>query len=138
MFSHCSQGKTWQDTRTKVNPVMMNPKTVKSYIGAVDQISTDFVQRIRMIRERETQEMPNHFINELNKWSLESISYIALNQRLGLLTEGWETTKGQELIQAVQVFLNLAFRMEIMPSMWRYYETADYKKVMIALHTVTK
>lgn len=138
MFSHCSQGKTWQDTRTKVNPVMMNPKTVKSYIGAVDQISTDFVQRIRMIRERETQEMPNNFINELNKWSLESISYIALNQRLGLLTEGWETTKGQELIQAVQVFLNLAFRMEIMPSMWRYYETADYKKVMKALHTVTK
>lgn len=30
------QGETWYKLRTKVNPVMMQPRTVKSYIDPVD------------------------------------------------------------------------------------------------------
>lgn len=116
---------------------MMQPKTVKMYIGAVDKISSEFVERIRSIRD-EKGEMPKDFHNELNKWALESIAFIALNQRLGLVGPTDRSSSGQQMIEAVQVFLDLSFKMEFLPSMWRFVETSDYKKMMKALHTVTE
>lgn len=94
-----SQGKSWQTTRTKVNPIMMQPKTVKLYIGAVDSITSEFIERIYAIRDAKTKEMPADFQNELNKWALESISYIALNQRLDLLGNTDKDSRGQQLIE---------------------------------------
>lgn len=92
-----SQGAVWQDTRTKVNPVMMQPKTVKSYVPTVQTIADEFVERIRKLRD-EKLEVPADFSNELNKWALESISYIALDQRLNLLTSTDKDSDGQRLI----------------------------------------
>ena len=116
---------------------MMQPKTVKMYVGAVDKISSEFVERIRSIRDAKG-EMPKDFHNELNKWALESIAFIALNQRLGLVGPTDRNSSGQQMIKAVQVFLDLSFKMEFLPSMWRFVETSDYRKMMKALHTVTE
>ena len=77
---------------------MMQPKTVQRYIPTVDRIATDFVNRIRDIRD-EKNEVPADFGNEMNKWALESIAYIALDQRLGLLTDLDPDSDGQKLIQ---------------------------------------
>lgn len=87
----------WQDTRTKVNPVMMQPKTVKSYLPAVQAIADEFVERIRTLRDADSQ-VPADFSNEANKWALESISCIALDQRLNLLTNHSPDSDGQQLI----------------------------------------
>lgn len=84
--------------RTKVNPVMMQPKTVTRYIGTVDTIADDLVARIRSIRD-DKGEVPADFSNEMSKWALESIAYIALDQRLGLLTNTIPDSDGQKLIQ---------------------------------------
>lgn len=78
---------------------MMQPKMVKLYIGAVDSITSEFIERIYAIRDAKTNEMPADFQNELNKWALESISYIALNQRLDLLGNTDKDSRGQQLIE---------------------------------------
>lgn len=83
-----------------MNPIMMQPKTVKLYLKPVEQISNEFVARIRSIRDA-NNEMPGDFQNELNKWALESISYIALNQRLGLVGPTDKNLKGQQLISVI-------------------------------------
>lgn len=93
-----SQGATWQDTRTKVNPVLMKPRVVKMYIEAMDKIASEFIQRVNVIRDTKN-EMPEDFKNEMNKWALESVAYIALNQRLGLLGPTDKNSKGQQLIE---------------------------------------
>lgn len=85
---------------------MMQPKTVKLYVGDVESITNDFIERIRVIRD-EQNEMPADFSNELNKWSLESISYIALSRRLGLLKETDSSSKGQQLIEVCWRVLEL-------------------------------
>lgn len=79
---------------------MMQPKTVKLYIQPVERISDEFIERIKAIRD-ENSEMPADFQNELNKWALESISYIAVNQRLGLVGPTDEMLKGQQLIEVI-------------------------------------
>lgn len=38
-------GEKWKDFRTKVNPIMMMPKTVKRYIEPVDDVAIDFVKQ---------------------------------------------------------------------------------------------
>lgn len=79
------QGEDWGHMRSAVNPVMLKPKTVRAYIPAIDDVAIDFVAKIKAISD-ENQEMPANFGSELNKWSLESIAVIALEHRLGVLT----------------------------------------------------
>lgn len=77
---------------------MIQPRTVHRYVPTVDEIASDFVARIREIRD-DKNEAPADFGNEMNKWSLESIAYIALDQRLGLLNNIAKDSDGQRLIQ---------------------------------------
>lgn len=118
---------------------MMQPKTVKSYVPVVESIADEFVERIRQIRDKNL-EVPGDFANETNKWSLESISSIALDQRLNLLTADQQDSNsdGQQLIKAVHEFFDLSFDLEIKPSIWKYYKTPQFKKLIASLHTMTK
>lgn len=79
------QGEAWGHMRSAVNPIMLKPQTVKAYIPAIDDVAKDFIARMKKISD-ENQEMPANFGYELNKWSLESIAVIALEHRLGVIT----------------------------------------------------
>lgn len=78
-------GEKWLDVRSKVNPVMLQPKVVRMYIDKVDQVVLEFLGKMRTMRNENTLEMPNSFGHELNRWALESIGVIALDERLGVL-----------------------------------------------------
>lgn len=77
---------------------MLQPKTAKKYIEPVEQISDEFIQRVRAIRDG-NDETPADFSNEMNKWALESIACIGLETRLGLLGEIEKDSDGQRMIQ---------------------------------------
>ncbi len=79
------QGETWFKLRTAVNPIMMKPKVVNAYIPEFDTVAKEFIDKVGTLRDG-NNEMPDDFQNELFKWALESISLIALEQRLGLLS----------------------------------------------------
>lgn len=38
-------GERWYTLRTKVNPIMLMPKTVKRYLPSVDNVACDFIKR---------------------------------------------------------------------------------------------
>lgn len=78
---------------------MLLPKTVKLYVEPIDLISREFVDTIRNIRDGTTKEVPDIFNELMCKWSLESISYVALNKRLGLLDEKNTATDGKNMIR---------------------------------------
>lgn len=77
-------------------------------------------------------EMPADVFYKLNKRALESIGVVALNQRLNVLDDHHDSqnTKSQQLIKAVNNFICLTFDLELTPSLWRYYETKEYKQLM--------
>lgn len=86
-------GERWLDLRTKVNPILMQPKAVKSYITKTDQIAKEFADVIREIRNPETLEMPNTFGKNLKRWALETTGSIALDERLNALKGDTEDSR---------------------------------------------
>lgn len=129
------QGESWAAMRFKVNPVMLQPKTVKTYIPQVDAISKEFVEQIYMSRDA-AYELPATFGQELNKWALESIGFIALDRRLGALDA--DSLVGKEMIKNMKEFLKLSYQLDMQPSVWRYYKTPPFKRLMQVFDNITK
>lgn len=98
-------GQNWYDIRTKANPVMLQPKVVRMYFEKVDQVACDFIDRIKKLRNRETNEMSNKFGHELNKYALESIGVIALDERLETLSD--DSPDGQRIIDVTNQNITL-------------------------------
>lgn len=133
------QGESWSKMRTIVNPIMLKPSTVNAYVPGVDEIAIEFCDRIKTLRDHQN-ELPANFLYELNKWSLESIASIALDQRLHILSgiKGDRDSKASQLIEAVDKFFELSFDLEISPSLWRYVSTPKYKRLMKVFDTMTE
>lgn len=124
-----SQGEEWYDFRSKVNQPMMQPRTIKPHVSQIDQVSNDFIKRIKQLRDPQTLELPSTFNNEMNKWSLESICAIALDHRMGSLESNLDPqSEPQQMINAVHDMFDLMFELEVLPSPWKFYGTKKLKK----------
>ncbi|XP_055324108.1 cytochrome P450 CYP12A2-like isoform X2 [Sitodiplosis mosellana] len=130
-------GEKWLDVRSKVNPVMLQPKTVKMYVEKVDQVACEFLDKVKRIRNTQTMEMPSNFGHELNCWALESIGLIALDQRLGIL-ENAEDVHGRVIIDSVKDFFILAYELDVAVSFWKYYKTPKFYKLMNVFDQMTE
>ncbi|TMW39771.1 hypothetical protein DOY81_015149, partial [Sarcophaga bullata] len=82
-----TQNETWGTFRSAVNPVMMQPKNVRLYLHKMSDVNKEFIDRIRQIRDPATLEVPETFEEEINRWTLESVSVVALDKQLGLITK---------------------------------------------------
>lgn len=116
---------------------MLQPKTVKTYIKPVDEVARDFIERIKSIRDGK-DEMPADFQNEMNKWALETVGVIALDTRLGVLGQLDKDSDAQKLIQCVHDFFQLEYELDCVPSIWRYYKTPKFNRMMATLNTMTE
>lgn len=156
-------GQKWLDVRSKVNPVMLQPKVVKMYVGKVDQIVGEFLTKMRMIRDPNTLEMPNNFGHELNCWALETVGELALDERLGVL-DNTQNHHGTTIInviyhlnmsvyielnavtcwfffsrlQSVKDFFILAYELDVALSIWKYYKTPKFYKLMEVFDQMTE
>ncbi|XP_017020150.1 probable cytochrome P450 12a5, mitochondrial [Drosophila kikkawai] len=128
-----SQGKPWGDFRSIVNPVLMQPKNVRLYFKKMSQVNQAFVQRIKNIRDPSTQEVPGDFIDTINRWTLESVSVVALDKQLGLLTEEGKDSEAIKLFKHLEDFFVLSADLEMKPSLWRYIKTPKLKKMLAAM-----
>lgn len=91
--------------------------------------------RIRFLRNPTTNQLPENFEDELNKWTLESIGVIALDTRLGLISNK-ANEKAMEFIDNLKLVFELAFDLEFNISIWRIVATPKYKKLMKVLDSL--
>ncbi|XP_049811771.1 probable cytochrome P450 12a5, mitochondrial [Schistocerca nitens] len=128
-----TQEEEWHDFRRKVNQAMLQPRSAKLYVGPIDQVAEDFVNRMVQLRD-ENQQMPDDFLNELCKWSLESVSLVALDSRLGCLEPNLPgDSEPQKMIDAVQVILDATFKLEFRLSPWKLISTPTWRRYVKAL-----
>ncbi|KAG8221872.1 hypothetical protein J437_LFUL003248 [Ladona fulva] len=126
-------GENWMKARSKANQPMLQPRVSKQYIKPIAAVAQEFVEKMKTLRN-DKQEMPDDFINELFKWSLESIAFIALDKRLGCLAPNLpEDSEPQRMIHAVGDFFDNIFALEVGPPIWKVYPTAAWKKFVKAL-----
>ncbi|XP_057340783.1 probable cytochrome P450 49a1 [Microplitis mediator] len=127
-------GESWYKFRSKVQQVMLQPRIVNLYVGAIEESSLDFIKRIDRIKNN-YDEVPDDFLNEINKWSLESIAKVALDLRLGCMDEdaNFET---QQLIDAVHTFFTNVGILELKIPFWKLFNTPRYRDYVRALDTL--
>ncbi|XP_071452595.1 probable cytochrome P450 49a1 [Hetaerina americana] len=126
-------GAKWGESRSKVNQPMMQPRISKRYVPPIAAVAQEFVDKMRGMRD-EKEELPENFSNELFKWSLESIAYVALDARLGCLAPNLAPgSEPQRVIDAVNVALDKLFDLEIGLPFWKIMTTPSFKKFIDAL-----
>ncbi|XP_063992761.1 probable cytochrome P450 49a1 [Diachasmimorpha longicaudata] len=129
-----SHGESWYKFRSKVQQVMLQPRIANMYVGAIEEASIAFIKRIMNIKDRQ-DEVPEDFINEINKWALESIGQVALDLRLGCMDENanFET---QQLINAIHtVFTNVGI-LELKIPFWKVFKTPTWNSWVEALDVI--
>lgn len=114
---------------TAVNPILMQPRTVKSYIPLIDSIATEFIKKIPSLQD-DKKEMPDNFSEYLNRWTLESIVAIALEKRLGLLDFNQLDPRAGKLMKTVRKIFEDGAEFEFKPSLWRWYKTKAFKELI--------
>nr|XP_031846911.1 probable cytochrome P450 301a1, mitochondrial [Nomia melanderi] len=127
-------GEDWYNFRSKVQQVMLQPRTARMYISSIEEASLAFLQRIAAIRD-EHGEVPDDFLNEVHKWSLESIARVALDVRLGCLDEN-ANAETQELIDAVCTFFVNVGVLELKIPFWKLFNTPTWLQYVNALDTI--
>ncbi|KAL0879481.1 hypothetical protein ABMA27_003228 [Loxostege sticticalis] len=127
-------GDSWSAFRTKVSRVALSTSAAAQYTEPVAQVADAFVDRVRIIRNKDL-ETPADFLNEIHKWSLESLSLIALDTRLGCF-EARSGSESQKLIDAVNTFFLCVGELELRAPWWRIYPTAMFKRYVAALDTI--
>ncbi|XP_026666507.1 probable cytochrome P450 301a1, mitochondrial isoform X2 [Ceratina calcarata] len=127
-------GEDWYNFRSKVQQVMLQPRTARMYVSAIEEASLAFLQRIKKIRD-EKNEVPNDFLNEVHKWSLESIARVALDVRLGCLDDD-ANVETQQLIDAVTTFFKNVGVLELKIPFWKLFNTPTWIQYVNALDTI--
>ncbi|KAJ8977308.1 hypothetical protein NQ317_009326 [Molorchus minor] len=132
-------GEEWFKYRSMANPILMQPRTTQRYIRTMDTVANDLVKNIRCLaKERQNNEMPEDFQNELYKWSLESVGIVAFNRRLGCLKLDLEKgSEAQRFITSVVKSLDMLYYLDVLPHVWRIFSTKHWKEYVECSNVLT-
>ncbi|KAH8275344.1 hypothetical protein KR026_005326 [Drosophila bipectinata] len=125
------------DIRNKVNPVLMKVQNVRQNLPQLDLIAKEFVDKLEAQRNPETHHLDNNFHDQLKMWAFESISFVALNTRMGLLTDQPDPNASR-LAHHMGEFFNYSFKYDVQPSIWPYYKTPGFKKFLKTYDDITE
>ncbi len=97
------EGEKWHWTRSKVQQDLMRPKSALFYIDELQDVSQDFVNFIRAIRDPDDHTV-NNFLPDIYRFTFEAVTLIALDTRLGCLKLDMDPEIA-EVFQCSQKFL---------------------------------
>lgn len=91
-----------------------------------------------MVRIRDDKnELPGDFSQWLNRWALETMGVLALDTRLGVLDES-ESEEAKSIVDNIRQFFELTYQLDVLPSVWKYYKTPTFHKLMSVLDVLTR
>ncbi|KAH8307118.1 hypothetical protein KR044_005160, partial [Drosophila immigrans] len=131
------QGKSWADIRNKVNPVLMKVQNVRQNLPQIDRIAKEFMDKLETLHDPQTHTLSADFHDQLKMWAFESISFVALNTRMGLLTDQPDPNAAL-LAKHMTDFFSDSFKYDVQPSIWPYYKTPGFKKFLRTYDHITE
>lgn len=88
----------------------------------MNAVADQFVDNIKFRSQQNLNgETPSNFLNEIYKWSLESISIITMNKNLGCLKQETKNYETQKMVQSALTMLKLMYKLGVMPSISPFY-----------------
>lgn len=123
-------GENWKDFRSKVNHIMLQPKTIKLYKDVLEDVASDMVAKLRSDRD-ENNMITKKIDFEMNLWALESIGVVALGTRLNCFDPNLPAdSPARKLIQNVHDTFEIVEKVDFGLSPWRFFSTPMFKKAM--------
>lgn len=116
--------------------MLMQHRNSASYLQPMQSVNQQFIQRIREIRDKKTNEVPSDFLNELNHLTFESIAVVALNRELGLIRSPERAPEAVKLFSNLQIFMQSFYELNIVPSMYKYVTTPTYRRFTRAMDEI--
>ena len=98
------ENEEWQRVRSLIQQDMMRPKSAMFYINQLQDVSRDFVELCRRKRDANGVMQHNHLVDYHN-FGIESIALIALDTRLGCLSEN-TTDENKKAIDSARTIIN--------------------------------
>ncbi|XP_076857893.1 cytochrome P450 [Brachyhypopomus gauderio] len=114
-------GAEWLRIRSILNPRMLKPRHVSSYTDAINEVVTDFVEKVAWLRTTQGNGVLVHDLaGELYKFAFEGISSVLFETRLGCLNEV-VPEETQKFIFSVGEMFRLSPIIVLFPkSVWPY------------------
>uniref|UniRef100_UPI00398F47BD cytochrome P450 n=1 Tax=Pristiophorus japonicus TaxID=55135 RepID=UPI00398F47BD len=127
----CEYGAEWHHLRSILNPKMLRPKEVCNYSPAINEVVTDFVKKVRWLRENHGGGvMVMDVSSVLYKFAFEAICSILFETRMGCL-EDEIPEETQKFIEAVFEMFRLSAILIFFPkALWPYL--SSWKKFVAA------
>ena len=134
-------GDSWYQVRSKVQQVMLRPKSAMFYLKHLEDISVDLCNLIKESLD-ENEEIAD-VLEYVNRWSLESIVAIFLDNRLHCLKKNLpQDSEPTRFVNAVKIATgtdttDLAFGVPL----WKLYPTPVFRRfdaAMQTIHDITK
>ncbi|KAI4467557.1 cytochrome p450 [Holotrichia oblita] len=126
-------GPKWDKFRKQVQQIVLQPNIAKKYNAPLNEIATDFVNRFDdMLDER--SELPGNFMEEINKWALESVARVSLDTRLGCLNPNLsKNSEQQKIIKSILTFFKNVPEVELRFPIWRIYHNKAFREYIESL-----
>ncbi|XP_056610060.1 sterol 26-hydroxylase, mitochondrial-like [Triplophysa dalaica] len=115
------EGEKWYNLRTVLNKRMLHPKHSVQYEDVINEVVTDFIKRIYYLREvSPTGDLVSDVANELYRFSLEGISSILFETRIGCL-EKEIPSETQDFIDSIARMFTYSLPVMVLPKWTRNY-----------------
>ncbi|XP_069389495.1 cytochrome P450 [Paralichthys olivaceus] len=98
-------GANWQRIRSILNPRMLKTKHVSSYTNIINEVVTDFFDRLVWLREKNGQGvMVHNLTEELYKFAFEGICSVLFETRMGCMNQVLPEETKKFIISVGQMF----------------------------------
>lgn len=122
------QGEEWRRVRSAVQQTTLRPKTVHSYVRALEQVSEDALTLIAAQRDENGEVGDCREI--MDRWSLESTVFVALHRRLGLLQHHLpKDSDGSVILRAIGRLVNVLDGLMVKVPFSHYFTTNTAEKI---------
>uniref|UniRef100_A0A4W3HKK1 Cholesterol side-chain cleavage enzyme, mitochondrial n=1 Tax=Callorhinchus milii TaxID=7868 RepID=A0A4W3HKK1_CALMI len=108
-------GEEWRKTRMVLNKEVIAPNIIHKFVPFINDVVLDFVSMLhKRIKENSKDEWTFEPMNDLFKFSLESICHVLYGERLGLLEDS-QKTACQQYIDSITLMFRTTTPMLYIP-----------------------
>ncbi|XP_033099821.1 cholesterol side-chain cleavage enzyme, mitochondrial-like [Anneissia japonica] len=130
-------GKAWHRSRQAINKRIMKPVEITQYIPAMKSVTDDTIARLRriQIKEGDKKDLIPDLEGELFKWSMEGVTKVLLDHRLGLLSDKIDK-QSQSFIDAIQEVFRTTFELLLFTNLHKRFNTKLWQRHVAGWDTI--
>lgn len=128
-----SVGPEWHKLRQSLAKYTLRPKTVAEYTDVMNDVADIFVNRLRFLREKDGDVENLH--SELQKWALECVAGVILEEKLGCLENEIEP-RVADFIKAVGNMFLTGHQLMVFADVHKKFNTKPWRTHVEAWDTI--